>query len=169
MPELISHISLETSETVPDGATPLSDMDQSLAVSAVPDRGTQRPLTILTIDDVEVITELIEAALTQHGHAVLTACSGEEGIELFKDNLVDVVICDLVMPGISGWEVGNRIKAMCVERKVRKTPFVLLTAWATQCTDPLKIARSGVDAVVEKPVQITKLLGILNDVLIRST
>jgi PAS domain S-box-containing protein len=131
----------------------------------LPERDTENPLTILAIDDMEAITDFMKSVLTQYGHAVLTALSGEEGIEILKDNPADVVICDLGMPGMSGWEVGKRIRAMCQERGVPKTPFILLTAWAGQEMEAGKIAHSGVDAVVAKPLKIQDIREVIQEVV----
>lgn len=135
---------------------------------ALPEQETELPITILVIDDIDAITDLMKSALTQFGHAVLTALSGEEGIEIFRDNPADVVICDLGMPGMSGWEVGERISALCRERGIPKTPFILLTAWADQELEKEKIARSGVDAVVGKPLKIQTLREVIREVLERN-
>lgn len=133
---------------------------------ALPKPGTEaQQLTILVIDDMEAIADLMKSALTAYGHAVLTALSGEEGLEIFMENPADVVICDLGMPGMTGWDVGKRINAMCQERKVPKTPFILLTAWAGQQLETEKIARSGVDAVVGKPLRIQSILEVVHEVV----
>jgi len=82
-------------------------------------------------------------------------------LDILKENPVDLVICDLEMPGISGWEVGKRIRSLCEERDIPKTPFILLTGWGGQKTEAEKIAESGVDAVVEKPINIGNLREIV--------
>lgn len=135
---------------------------------ALPERDTEQRLTILVIDDMEAITDLMKKSLTTYGHAVLTALSGEEGIEIFKENLADVVICDLGMPGMNGWEVGQKVSAICQERRVPKTPFILLTAWAGQETETQKIARSCVDAVIGKPVRIETVYEVVRQVVEKS-
>jgi CheY-like chemotaxis protein len=135
---------------------------------ALPERGTEPRLTVLVIDDMEAITDLMKSALTEYGHAVLRALSGEEGIEIFKENPADVVICDLAMPGMTGWEVGKRISAICQEWGVPKTPFILLTGWSGQELETEKIAQSGVDAVVGKPLRIQNILEVMREVIVKS-
>jgi two-component system cell cycle sensor histidine kinase/response regulator CckA len=117
--------------------------------------------TILVIDDMESVLDILKAGLTRSGHVVVTATSGQQGLDIFKENPIDLVICDLGMPGINGWEVGRRIRSLCEERGIPKTPFILLTGWGGQKTEAEKIAESGVDAVAEKPVNI----GIMLDVV----
>ena len=67
------------------------------------------------------------------------------------------------MPGINGWEVGRRIRSICEERHIPKTPFILLTGWGGQKTEVEKIAESGVDAVVEKPINIENISEIIRE------
>jgi len=120
-------------------------------------------MTILVIDDMEAVLDVLKAGLTRSGHVVVTASSGEQGLDIFKENPIDLVICDLGMPRINGWEVGKRIRSTCEERSIPKTPFILLTGWGGQKTEAEKIAESGVDAVVEKPINIGNVLKIIQD------
>ena len=64
-------------------------------------------MTVLVIDDMEPIVEMLAEVMTQVGHTVFTANSGADGVEIFKQNKVDVIICDLVMPGIGRVESGS--------------------------------------------------------------
>ncbi len=121
-------------------------------------------MTILVIDDMEAVLDVLKAGLTRSGHVVVTASSGEQGLDIFKENPVDLVICDLGMPGTNGWEVGKRIRSICSERKVSKTPFILLTGWGGQKAEAEKIAESGVDAVVEKPINMVNIREIIREI-----
>jgi CheY-like chemotaxis protein len=129
---------------------------------------TLRDLTILAIDDTELVVEFLRTALGIAHHKVLTALSGPEALEIFRDHQVDVVICDLGMPEMSGWEVGKKIREICREKSTAKTPFILLTGWGGQIMEKDKIIESGVDAVLEKPVEITKLLTAIQEALHKS-
>jgi CheY-like chemotaxis protein len=77
---------------------------------------------------------------------------------------VDAVVCDLEMPDIDGWEVGRRIKEICQEKGVPKTPFVLLTGQADMedidQDDAERMAECGVDAILGKPVDIPEILKV---------
>ncbi len=121
-------------------------------------------MTILVIDDMEAVLELLKAGLTRSGHVVVTASSGQQGLDILKENPIDLVICDLGMPGINGWEVGKRIRSICEQRHISKTPFILLTGWGGQRTEAQKIAESGVDAVIEKPINIRHMREIIRDI-----
>ncbi|MGB6064759.1 MAG: PAS domain S-box protein [Desulfomonilaceae bacterium] len=122
-------------------------------------------LKILAIDDMQLLLSMLREGLTECGQTVFTALSGREGLELFKQKPVDVVICDLGMPDLNGWQVGKTIKNLSKEKGLPKIPFVLLTGWAGQFNEEEKMIESGVDAIVEKPVDITKLMEIIRDVV----
>ncbi len=122
-------------------------------------------LRILAIDDMQLLLSMLKEGLTEQGQTVFTALSGREGLELFKNRPVDLVICDLGMPELNGWQVGKAIKKICKDKGVPKTPFILLTGWAGQFDEEQKMIESGVDAIVEKPVDITKLVEIIRDVV----
>gem|GEM_PF-629324 len=119
--------------------------------------------TVLVIDDMQAVLDLLKSGLTRWGHVVVIALSGLEGLEIFKENPIDIVICDLGMPGINGWEVGKRIRSICEERGIPKIPFVLLTGWGGQKTETEKIAESGVDAVVEKPINMGNMRKMIRE------
>jgi len=126
-------------------------------------------LKILVIDDSEPIVRLLHDLLTLQHQTVLTAVSATEGLDLFRDHEVDLVICDLGMPGMSGWEVGSMVRSICRERGIPKTPFILLTGWGGQSLPREKIAESGIDSVLEKPVDNPKLFGMIQKVMSNMT
>lgn len=131
---------------------------------ALPLNQIERSLKILVIDDMEAVTSTIEEALSRHDHSVVCARSGEEGIRLFEEDPTDLVICDLGMPGMNGWDVARRIKTYCKALGIKKVPFILLTGWGDQAREKAKVAESGVDAIVEKPVGIFHLLEVIREV-----
>lgn len=124
-------------------------------------QGSQKSLRILVIDDSRPIVTLLEDLLTAFGHDVLGACSGDEGIAVFVENEVDMVICDLGMPDTNGWEVGRRIVSICQEKGISKTPFVLLTGWGGQSLESVRLSESGVDGVMEKPIDAKGLARLI--------
>jgi len=117
--------------------------------------------TILTIDDDAAITELLSMLLQTHGYEVLTANSGESGVRVIEDKKPDVVILDLMMPGMDGWQV-------CKEtRKFSNVPILVLSA----LDDPSMIASAldaGADDYLVKPVSSNILVAHINK-LIRRT
>ncbi len=126
-------------------------------------------LRILVIDDREPFLTMIEVGLTQFRQTPFSASSSPEGIQMFRDTTVDVVICDLTMPELNGWEVGKKIKEICREKGIPKTPFILLTGQSDiQDIDQEerdRMADCGVDAIVGKPVDIPELLRVAGRVI----
>jgi PAS domain S-box-containing protein len=120
-----------------------------------------RGLRILLIDDNQPLLRVMSQGLEKMGHSALTASSGRQGIDVFRSEQVDAIICDLAMEDVNGWEVSETIRAGCFERKIPKPPFILLTGWAGQIHADDRVRRFGVDRVVEKPAEIPALLDII--------
>jgi CheY-like chemotaxis protein len=99
------------------------------------------------------------------GQTVFSALSGEEGIEMFRNNAVDVVICDYSMPRMDGWQVGKAIRAACEQDGVPKPPFLLLTGWGELGDQTEKVMECGVDRIIQKPASLASLLQIVREVM----
>ena len=139
---------------------PLS-MEESVDEKAPEQAVMDLPMTVLVIDDMESIVEMLGEVMNEIGHTAFTATSGDQAIEIYENNRIDVVVCDLVMPIMDGWQVGRTIKSICAAKGVPKTPFVLLTGWGGQELEEEKIRDSGIDSLLEKPVDIKKLLDVM--------
>ena len=143
-----------------------------LPLTLEPIRKTEEPatrpaegkLTILVIEDDERIASLFETMLVEVGHSAFKALSGKEGLAIFNKEPVDLVICDLGMPGMNGWDVGKAIRSICRDRGITKPPFILLTGWGGQELEREKIAESGTDAVVAKPIDSAALLATVQEI-----
>ncbi|GGE64196.1 response regulator transcription factor [Priestia taiwanensis] len=107
--------------------------------------------TILIIEDEKVIRESVAFYFIHNGYEVLTAKDGEEGLELFATNQVDLVILDIMLPKVDGWSVCRRI------RKQSTTPVILLTARSDE-EDTLLGFDLGADDYVTKPFKPSILL-----------
>ena len=101
---------------------------------------TERKQTkkVLVIDDDALLVRLIEHNLCQAGIEVLKAYSGYEGISLIRTKQLDLVILDIVLPDISGWEVLERI------RQISKVPILMLTIKEKE-NDIVRSLDSGAD------------------------
>jgi len=118
-----------------------------------------RPGRILVIDDETAIAQLLEDALTGVGHSVEIAVSGKEGVEMAVVSEFDLVMTDLGMPDMSGWEVASTI------RKERPgVPVILVTGWGTTLSKD-EVERCGISAVVHKPFEIQELLDTASKIL----
>ena len=124
--------------------------------------GTNLPedgkLRILCVDDDESILEILKEGLEMHGHSALVATNGQDAIEKFLEHGCDVVICDLGMPNMTGWDVAARMKEICIEKNIPKTPFFMLTGWGGQTSSKDRIEVCGIDAVFTKPVSFSHLM-----------
>ncbi len=80
---------------------------------------------ILVVDDEEDISELVRYNLVSEGYDVICAASGEEAIKLVGSKPLDLLVLDLMLPGISGINVARKLKA---DQKTRHIPIIMLTA-----------------------------------------
>ncbi|MGH7255492.1 MAG: response regulator [Nitrospirales bacterium] len=113
---------------------------------------------ILVVDDERMVCDLLRAVLSRHGHEVLTATSGEEGVETFRQNRPTVTMLDLRMPGMDGIATLKRIRAMDPQAAV-----MVLTAWGTD--DLENQARAlGVTDFLKKGFSLDVLVGALERV-----
>ncbi len=146
---------------------PRAAEEQTAALAIDPDPRL-RNLTFLIVDDIEYVVNLLAEGLAPFSRKVFGAYSGEQALELFRESPTDIVLCDLGMPRMSGWEVGKRIREYCEEQGLQKPFFVVLTGWGGQDEEAKKIADSGVNAVIEKPVDINKLVHMISEYIGKS-
>ncbi|MEO8910249.1 MAG: hybrid sensor histidine kinase/response regulator [Gemmatimonadaceae bacterium] len=109
---------------------------------------------ILVVEDSATQAAALAHLLEQQGYDVVVARAGERAMELLRNDRFDLVLSDVVMPDISGYDVARRVKA---DPKLRDLPVVLLTS----LNDPLAIVRgvaSGADSYVTKPYLPERLL-----------
>jgi len=126
-------------------------------VEEVPEE-TKRGLKILAIDDQKMILDLLESMLSTLGHNIELAESGEEGLKKFNEDSFDLVITDLGMPDISGFEVSQRIKQARPE-----VPIVLITGWGSSFGEE-ELKKNGVDYLLAKPFRLEQLTEVVGKV-----
>lgn len=110
---------------------------------------------ILVVDDDKSILTLLQKVLTDEGYQVITAYSGEEGIEEAENFKPDLVLADYKMPGINGNQMVEKIKTLNP-----KTIAILITAFGTEEV-AVEAIRKGVDNYIKKPFDIEELLNII--------
>ena len=98
-------------------------------------------------------------ALTTCGHTVVEAASGEEGLASCDGGMVDVILTDISMPGMSGWDV-----AAACQRRFPRIPLGFVTGWGDRL-DPEETERSGVRFVLSKPFGPAEVQSRVADVL----
>jgi two-component system, sensor histidine kinase and response regulator len=120
--------------------------------------------TVLTIDDNDSIRRNVQDILSVEGFEVLTADNGSDGIAMANSHLPDLVLCDITMPGIDGYEVLRRLRE---EESTTTIPFVFLTALDTR-DDIRKGMGIGGDDYLTKPFTVEELLTAVKSRLDRS-
>ena len=116
---------------------------------------------ILVADDEKVNVDFFEVMLTKLGFDVETAYSGEEVFEKLKSFIPDLIILDLLMPKMSGFEVAKRLKA---DSKTREIPIIILTA-VSDIRDKVDMLELGIEDYIMKPFNFIEILARIRNVL----
>jgi DNA-binding response OmpR family regulator len=111
--------------------------------------------TVLVIDDEEVICQVLSEYLAQEGFPVLTAGSGQEGVELYERHKPAIVVTDVCMPGMDGLAVLRAIRRQDVEAKV-----VIMTGFGDEMIG-VEALRAGASNYIRKPLSLEELLFII--------
>ncbi len=160
--------SIQVESVEGEGATFTVTVPKARAIprekATVRERSLKVSLNVLIVDDIEPVLKTLQDALSVLGQTVFCAQSGPLAIEIFRKTEIDVVICDLGMPEMNGWEVAKAIAEICEEKGIPKTPFILLTGWGGQLAEGDRMVQSGVDLVVEKPLDVARLAQVLREV-----
>ncbi|MEO5340402.1 MAG: response regulator [Magnetococcus sp. MYC-9] len=117
-------------------------------------------LRILLVDDVEDNRLVVETFLENTLHHVVGAASGTEAITLFDAHTFDLVLMDMMMPGMDGLEATRRIRAAETARRLTRTPVVALTANAMK-EDIRDALAAGCDHHLSKPLRRSSLLEVI--------
>jgi CheY-like chemotaxis protein len=110
---------------------------------------------VLVVDDEPTVREVLRDMLLSLGHEVRLAADGAQALTMLRNEGADVVMTDLGMPGLNGWQVAQAVKADWPE-----IPVVLITGWGGQL-DPGEARTKCVDFVVSKPFQMEDVLTVL--------
>jgi two-component system CheB/CheR fusion protein len=138
---------------------PLMELDSSFPAPLIAESGRkQKELQILIVDDVPDNVESLAVLLELKGHQVHTALGGRTALEKAMDQPPDVVFLDLSMPGIDGYEVARRLRAMFL----RKVVIVAHTAYGFEEVR-LRCKEVGFDYHLVKPADIQEIEGLLQN------
>ncbi len=119
------------------------------------------PSRILVIEDNEDNLTLMRLLLEKEKHTVLAALDGRTGLEVARTEHPDLILLDLSMPEMDGWEVAQTLKSDVATRDI---PIIAVTAHAAP-HDRERAFAAGCDAFVVKPFSIRKLIGEIDNLL----
>ena len=122
------------------------------------------PGRILVVDDEPAIVDLVRQLLMRHGHEVITASDGDAAFKAIYDLRPDLVVLDLMLPKLSGWEICRRVKE---DKDVRDIPILMLTARRDD-RDLVEGLELGADDYVRKPFSTAELEARVAAILRRS-
>jgi two-component system, cell cycle response regulator DivK len=122
------------------------------------------PSRILLVEDNEMNRDMLSRRLGRRGYAVALAVDGQEGLERVQADLPDLVLLDMDLPRVDGWEVARRLKA---SPSTSAIPIIALTAHA-MVGDRDRALEAGCDDYDTKPVEFTRLLEKIETLLSRA-
>jgi two-component system, OmpR family, response regulator VicR len=118
--------------------------------------------TVVCIEDEPEMITLIKAILSRRGYEVVGAASGREGLEIVSQLKPDMVLLDLMMPGMDGWEVYQKLKA---NPETQNLPVIVVTAKAQSIDKMLGLHIAKVDDYIAKPFTPQELVESIEKVL----
>jgi CheY-like chemotaxis protein len=110
--------------------------------------------TILIVEDNEMNRDMLSRRLERKGYEVLLAVDGETGLEVARANTPDLLLMDMSLPVVDGWEATRRLKA---DDRLKHIPVIALTAHA-MANDRDKALEAGCDDYDTKPIELPRLL-----------
>lgn len=115
--------------------------------------------TVLIVDDSQAEMHQLTGILTRNGHQVVSAQNGDTGIQLAKEQQPDVILMDVVMPGMNGFQATRQLSK---SEQTGHIPVIIVSA-KDQETDRVWGLRQGAKAFLTKPVSEKQLLGAIKE------
>ena len=122
------------------------------------------PYTILYVEDESAIIELVDIVLSHPNIKLLTAFSGEQGLDLARKHKPDLILLDVMIPDRSGWSIYNEIRQ---NAELCNRPIIMLTGQMHKYRIMKEFSRSRIDAYITKPfdagsvrVMVEQMLGV---------
>ena len=116
---------------------------------------------ILIVEDNPLHTKLIEMTLKSKNYTLLKATDGEKALDIARRERPDLIIMDLNLPGMTGFEVTKKLRE---NPAFSHTPIIAITAYA-MARDREKVIESGCDAYLSKPIDTRELPGVIVELL----
>ena len=117
--------------------------------------------TILIVEDNEMNRDMLSRRLERKGYEILIAMDGEMGIQVARAKAPDLILMDMSLPVVDGWEATRRLKA---DEHLRHIPVIALTAHA-MANDREKALEAGCDDYDTKPIELPRLLSKMETLL----
>lgn len=117
---------------------------------------------IVYIEDEEEMIDLVRLILSRKGYQVIGAIGGQEGLDLIKKTKPDLVLLDLMMPDIEGWDVFQQMRA---DKATQHVPVIVITAKAKNIDKVLGLHIAKVDDYISKPFTPQSLLESVDRIL----
>ncbi len=111
--------------------------------------------TIMVVDDEPDIVYLVSKMLKKEGFDVIATNSGDEALEKLKEFTPDLILLDVMMPGINGWEAAKKIKE---DPKLKSIPIAMLTVKSSEEDVEKSFAFGGSNAHIPKPIEREKMI-----------
>jgi len=116
---------------------------------------------ILLVEDNEMNLDMLSRRLERKGYDVVIAMDGSKGVDLAHEEMPDLILMDMSLPVMDGWEATRRLKA---DDETQQIPIIALTAHAI-AGDRERCLAAGCDEYESKPVKFPRLLGKIEDIL----
>ena len=116
---------------------------------------------VMIVDDSPTEVHVLQTMLTKNGHEVVVATTGEDGVEMAKVEMPDLILMDVVMPGMNGFQATRQISR---NTETSTIPVIMVTT-KDQETDKVWAMRQGAKDYIVKPVQEKALIEHVNMVL----
>jgi CheY-like chemotaxis protein len=117
---------------------------------------------ILLIDDEPELVIVTKKLLEKEGYTVIVAKDGREGLKILENDLPDLILLDIMMPGEDGWEVCKKIKS---NEKTKHIPIAMFTVRVSQDSVKKSIEYAHADAQINKPFDTEELLKVIEELL----
>ncbi len=116
---------------------------------------------ILLVEDNEMNLDMLSRRLERKGYEVIIAMDGSKGVDLAHEEMPDLILMDMSLPVMDGWEATRRLKA---DDETQQIPIIALTAHAIS-GDRERCLAAGCDEYESKPIKFPRLLGKIEDIL----
>jgi len=105
--------------------------------------------TILIVDDSRTVVHMLKTALTQAGYTTLAAADGERGIQLARSHRPDLILMDVIMPGINGFQATRLLRK---DPSTQEIPIIIISG-SEQATEKIWVMRLGANDFIPKPIE----------------